>query len=160
MRTRIIAAVVVGLSMCGLGAAAAPRALSGDAAGHPLRMFLQGQVGRLMTLRSELDVTPEQRAAIQKIVVEHKSEIATVAKPIVANRRALRDATLAKDTNEAAIRTAANDLGKSIGDAAVLASKLKGEASKVLSPDQMKKIEVFRADSDTAVDGFLAKFAQ
>jgi Spy/CpxP family protein refolding chaperone len=113
-----------------------------------------------MTLRSELDVTAEQRDAIRKIVQSHRSEIVEVAKPIVEKRRALRDATLAKEPNEAAIRTAANDLGKAIGDAAVLASKVKAEVAKVLTPEQMHRVEAFRGQSDSAIDGLLEKFAK
>jgi Spy/CpxP family protein refolding chaperone len=156
MRRRFfVPLLLAGLSVGGLGAAAGPHIL-GDGP-HPFHLFLQGQIGRLMTLRSELDVTPEQRENLQVIVKNHKSEIVAVAKPIVEQKRALRDATLAKEPNEAAIRSAADNLGKSIGDAAVLASKLKGEAAKVLTPDQVKKIENFRTESDNAVDSFIAK---
>lgn len=160
-RRTIVSLGLVGLALCGLGAAAAaPHSLGGDEALRPLRSFIQGQVGRLMTLRSELDVTAEQRDAIRKIVESHRSEIVDVAKPIVEKRRVLRDATLAKEPHESAIRTAANDLGKAIGDAAVLASKVKGEVAKVLTPEQMQKVESFRQTSDSAVDGFIQKIAK
>lgn len=156
----VISLSIVALALCGLGAAAAPRTLSTDTAGHPLRAFIQGQLGRFLTLRSELDVTGEQREAIRQIVESHRGEIATVAKPIVEKRRALRDATLAKEPNETAIRAAANDLGKAIGDAAVLASKVKDEVGKVLTPQQVEKVEAFRLQSDSAVDRFIEKFAK
>jgi Spy/CpxP family protein refolding chaperone len=138
----------------GVGAYAAP-ALGGSDDAHPLRTFMGGQIGRMMTLRAELGVTSEQRAEIRKIVASHRSEIAAVAKPIVAKRRALREATLAANPDEAAIRAAANDLGQSIGDAAVLAAKVKPEVFKVLTPEQQKKVEEFRTDSDSAVDRFM-----
>src|SRR5262245_5530088 len=91
----------------GVGVYAAPVLGGGDDAGHPLRMFLGGQIGRLMTLRAELGVTGEQQAEIRKIVDSHRSEIAAVAKPIVDKRRALRAAVMAETPNEATIRTAA-----------------------------------------------------
>jgi Spy/CpxP family protein refolding chaperone len=161
MRKRTIASLcLAGLSVCALGAAAAPRITAGDGEARPLRMFIQGQLGRLMTLRSELNVTNEQREAIKKIVESHRSEIVTVAKPIVEERRALREATLAKNPNEETIRAAANELGKAIGDAAVLASKVKGEVGKVLTPEQMHKVEQFRLQSDNAVNGFIDNFAK
>jgi Spy/CpxP family protein refolding chaperone len=159
MGRRTIASLgVVGLALCGLGAAAASP--HGEEAMRPLRSFIQGQIGRLMTLRSELDVTAEQRDAIRKIVENHRSEIVAVAKPIVEKKRALRDATLAKEPSDTAIRSAANDLGKAIGDAAVLASKVKGEVAKVLTPEQIQKVEAFRDQSDSAVDGLIQKFAK
>ena len=142
----------------GVSVGAGPGAAD-DGGAHPLRNLLTGELGRVLTLRSELNVTDEQRAEIKKIVVSHRSEIAAVAKPIVEKRRALREATLAENPNESTIRAAANDLGKSIGDAAVLASKVKPEVFKVLTPEQQKKVENFRADSDSAVDRFLQEFA-
>jgi Spy/CpxP family protein refolding chaperone len=144
----------------GVGVYAAPGlSAGGDDGPHPLRMFLSGQLGRLMTLRAELGVTGEQQTEIRKIVESHRSEIAAVAKPIVEKRRALRDAVTAENPNEATIRAAANDLGKAIGDAAVLAAKVKPEVYRVLTPEQQKKVESFRADSDSAVDRFIHEMA-
>jgi Spy/CpxP family protein refolding chaperone len=161
MRRRVIAGLLSGcLLVCTMGAVAAPRLGAGDGGMHPLRTFIQGQIGRLMTLRSDLDVTNEQREAIKKIVQGHKVEIIAVATPIVEKRRALRDATLAKTPDETAIRAAASDLGKAIGDAAVLASKVKGEVAKELTPEQQKKIEQFRLGSDQALDNFVKILAK
>jgi Spy/CpxP family protein refolding chaperone len=154
MRRFFVPLLLVGLSVVGLGAVAGPHMGEGPEAFHS---FIHGEIGRLMTLHSELDLTSDQREQLHSIVKNHKSEIVAIAKPIVEEKRALRDATVAKEPNEAAIRSAADKLGKSIGDAAVLASKLKGEAAKVLTPDQVKKIENFRTESDNAVDSFLAK---
>ncbi|MCC7476598.1 MAG: Spy/CpxP family protein refolding chaperone [Pirellulales bacterium] len=158
MRKRTIVSLsMIGLAVCALGAVAAPSLVQSMEAARPLRVFLQGQFGRLMTLRSELNVTDEQRESIRKIVESHRSEIAAVAKPIVEKRRALRDATLSKESNEQAIRAAANEMGKSIGDAAVLASKIKGEVAGVLTSEQIEKIESHRGEADAAVDKFLQK---
>src|SRR5262245_5291116 len=132
----------------GVGVHAASESARDDGP-QPLRMFLMGQKGRMMTLRAELGVTTEQRNEVRKIVVSHRTEIAAVAKPIVEKRQALREAVMAPEPNESAIRAAANDLGKAVGDAAVLASKVKPEVFKVLTPEQQKKLENFRADSDT-----------
>jgi Spy/CpxP family protein refolding chaperone len=154
MRRFFAPLLLAGISVAGLGAVAGPHMGEGPEAFHN---FIHGEIGRLMTLHSELDLSADQREQLHAIVKNHKSEIVAVAKPIVEEKRALRDATVAKEPNEAAIRSAADKLGKSIGDAAVLASKLKGEAAKVLTSDQVKKIENFRTESDNAVDSFLAK---
>src|SRR4029077_1724160 len=98
-----------------LGAVAGPGDV-GEA--HPLRMLLSGQIGRLLTLRSEVNLTAYQREQIHGIVKSHKQELVTAMKPVAEKRRALRDATIAEHPDEAAIRTAASDLGKAIGDAA------------------------------------------
>jgi Spy/CpxP family protein refolding chaperone len=146
-------AVGSGASVSGAPAAGA------DGGVRPLRAFMSGQFGRLLTLRSELGVTGEQRAEIRQIVASHRSEIVAVAKPIVEKRRALRDAVLAENPDETSIRAAANDLGKAIGDAAVLASQVKPEVYQVLTPEQQKKVEVFRTESHSAMDRFMHEMA-
>jgi Spy/CpxP family protein refolding chaperone len=125
----------------------------------PLRMLVSGQFGRLLTLRSELGITTEQREQIRGIVKSHRQEIAAALKPVADKRRALRDATLAEDANQAAIRAAADELGKAIGDAAVVGSKVKVEVREVLTPEQREKITEFRQQSETAVDKFLTGMA-
>lgn len=126
---------------------------------RPLRMLLSGQFGRLLALRSELDLTSEQRERIRAIVKSHRQEIVASLQPVVDKRQALRDATLAENANEAAIRAAADELGKAIGDAAVVGSKIKAEVRQVMTPEQREKINKFRQQSETAVDTFLSEMA-
>ncbi len=90
---------------------------------RPLRMLVSGQFGRLLTLRSELGITTEQREQIRGIVKSHRQELAAVLKPVAEKRRTLRDATLAENPSEATIHAAADELGKAIGDAAVVGAK-------------------------------------
>jgi Spy/CpxP family protein refolding chaperone len=125
----------------------------------PIRLLITGQIGRLMTLRSELNLSADQRAKIKSIVQSHRQEIVAVARPIVDKRRALRDAVNAPSPDEKTIRAAANDLASSIGDAAVLASKVKAEVRGVMTPDQSSKLNDFRKASDGAVDRFINDFA-
>jgi Spy/CpxP family protein refolding chaperone len=122
---------------------------------RPLRMLFSGQVGRLLTLRSELDLSAEQRGEIRDVFKNHKQELATAMKPVAAKRRALRDATLAEQTNEATIRQAADELGKAIGDAAVVGAEIRSEIHQVLTPEQRARVSQFREQSDSAVDHFL-----
>lgn len=140
-------------------ASAAPPAGRYDEA-RPLRTFLSGQFGRLLTLRSDLGLSDEQRDEIRQIVKSHKQEIVTVMKPVAEKRRALRAATLADHPDEHAIRAAANDLGTALGDAAVVGAKIKAEVHEVLTPDQRQKVESFRQQADDAVDRFLDEAAQ
>jgi periplasmic protein CpxP/Spy len=147
---------------CGLGQTgyAAPGPLGDEMPeARPVRMFLSGQLGRLLELRSELDLTADQRSQIREIVKSHRQEIADAIRPMVEKRRALRDATLAENANEATIRAAADELGKAIGDAAVVGSHVKAEIHKVLTPEQQEKISHFRGESQSAVDKFLDKMS-
>jgi len=158
--------VMVGLVVAGLGTigvAAAPNAGPGmgrwQAANTPLGRMITGSLGRLMVLRSELNLTDEQRSQIRDVLVRHRSEIATTVHAVRAKRLALRDSVLAENADEAAIRAAAGELGDEIADAAVKASKLKAQVAPILTSEQRKLIGQFLADQDQAVDRFLDQAA-
>lgn len=118
----------------------------------PIGRMFGYNLGRLMMLRSEANVTSEQREKIRETVKSHRGEIGTVAKDLVAKRRALRDAIHDEKTNEAAIRKASQDLGASIGEAAVLASKVRRELRPVFTDEQLELFEKARVDIDASVD--------
>lgn len=139
-----------------MGSAAHDGSLHQDSSGRPLRMLLSGQFGRLLTLRSELRLSEEQRGQIEAIIQSHRDEIVALAKPIAEKWRAMRDANAADET---AIRAAADDLGKAIGDLAVLAAKIRAEVNVVLTPDQRVKIGNFRKQANGAVDDFFSEVA-
>jgi Spy/CpxP family protein refolding chaperone len=110
-----------------------------------------------MTLRAELNLTDQQRDAIKSAMQTHKQEILAAVKPAIDAKRTLRDAVLAEKSDDAAIRKAADDLGKKVGDAAVVIARVKSDvASKAnLTPEQMKKIADFRAENDASTDNLL-----
>jgi Spy/CpxP family protein refolding chaperone len=131
-----------------------------NTSGGPLRRFISGQIGRLITLQSELNLSDDQKTKVKAIVVSHKTEIAAVIKPLVEHKRAIRDAMLAKDgTDEAGIRAATDAMAKSLGDAAVLGAKIRAEARTVLTPEQMKKIGEFRTQFDAGIDGLIGEMS-
>jgi Spy/CpxP family protein refolding chaperone len=160
MRTIIVSLLAV-LLMGGLGIGVLAATTTNNEgifdAGQPgpLRRLISGQIDRLRALRSELNLTSAQQQQIKQIVQSHRSEIAAVVGPIVQKKRALRDATSSPGADEQTIREAATELGKSIGDAAVLASKIKAEVRVVITPQQMRKIVDFRKESDQTVDQFI-----
>ncbi len=122
----------------------------------PLGRLIMGNFGRVLVLRSELNVTPEQKEKIHQILKSHKAEAAPIAKSLTEKGRALRKAVLADNSDEAAIRKAADELGKAIGDAAVLASKVGGEVKPVLTQEQRERIGKFLREQDEAKDKFLS----
>jgi Spy/CpxP family protein refolding chaperone len=124
------------------------------------KTLISGQIGRLLALRSDLDLTSEQKDQIKEILQSHRTEIAAAIKPVVEKRRALGDTVMADPIDEQAIRTAAGNLSNSIGDAAVLAAKVRTEVSKVLTPEQRATVAAFRKDSEHAVDQFLDKLGK
>jgi len=121
----------------------------------PMGRLLGYNFGRMMMLRSEANVTSEQRAKIRETVNSHREEIGAVAKDIVAKRRTLRDAIHADNPDEVAIRKASQALGVSIGEAAVLASTVRGELRPVFTEEQLELFQKARADHDASVDRWL-----
>jgi Spy/CpxP family protein refolding chaperone len=167
MRKTLIASCVAIVLAGGLAggsiiarAAEAPAAIAMGGTPGPLRLFLSGQLGRLLTLRSELNLTADQREQIRQIIQSRRVEIANALRPIVEKRRALRDAVMADTTDEQAIRAAAGNLATSIGDAAVLAAKVRSEVAKVLTPEQLATVTAFRKESGQSVDHFLDNMAK
>ena len=163
-RTLLIGLLVVGMLAGGIAWAAegdgAKGPLHGRFANTPLGQLITGQIGRLLVLKSQMNVTPEQRDQVKAILVQHKPEIVAVIKDIVAKKRAVHQQVLADKVDEQAIHTATSDLGKSIGDAAVLAAKIRGEISPLLNDQQKKLLQQFRVDSEAAVDQWLNDISQ
>lgn len=161
MNTRIIGtAFFLMLAVVGLTATswAAEPAVKGDVltlGQSPLAKLITGNIGRFLVLRSELGITADQKKKIIGIVKSHRDEIRPVVKSVLEKRRALRDAVVNKPGDETAIRGAATELGKSIGDAAVLASKVVAQVKPELTSQQIERIEKFRADTQKATAEWL-----
>jgi Spy/CpxP family protein refolding chaperone len=122
--------------------------------------MVSGTLGRLLVLRSEVNLTEQQRHQIRDVIVSHRAEIAATVKPVREQRLALRKAVLAEKTDEAAIRAAAEGLGKALGDAAVKAAKLRSDLAPILTPEQRELIHKFLAENEAVVSKFLDKVAQ
>lgn len=154
--SRLGACLLVGLLVT-VGVAATAHVGGGHFAGSPLGRLVSGNFGRFLALRADLNLTDQQRAEIKELLVSHKSDIAKAAKAINDKRCALRDAVLAEKADEAAIRAAADELGKAIGDAAVGASWLKQKIAAILTDEQKDLIKDTIEDNDEAVAKFFAK---
>lgn len=129
--------------------------LSTNAPDRPLRQFFHDRLRALGELRDELGVTDEQQAAIRGVVKEHRTELVQCVKDLTSKRRALRQAVTAQTPDEAAIRAAADELGKAIGNTAVEASKVIGQVKGHLTPEQLEILRQHRAEREAAVDTLL-----
>jgi Spy/CpxP family protein refolding chaperone len=129
-------------------------------ANTPLGRLISGNVGRLLVLRSELNLSDAQRDQIRTVLVNHKAQLAGTVKSVHDKRVALRNAVLGGKADETQIRAAADDLGKTIAEAAVKASKLRAELAPILTEEQRQQIGQFLASSDAAVDKFLGQAMQ
>jgi Spy/CpxP family protein refolding chaperone len=164
MKKSILILVLVAGGLGGLGTFAYSDAVNGPttepSAGWregPLARLIHAQIGRWITLRAELDLTPAQKEQIHSILQSHKAEIVQVMQPVAEARRALREAVLNPNSDEKTIRGDADNLGHAIGDAAVLAAKIKQEINPILTDEQRQKLKDFRAQSDHAVDEFFQR---
>lgn len=129
-------------------------------ANTPIGKMISGSIGRLLVLRSEMNVTDEQRAQIREVLVSHRPAIAETVKSVRDKRVALRNAVLLGEASEEQIRAAADELGKAIADAAVKGSKLRGEIAPILTEEQRGLIRCFLEENDAAVDKFLTQAAE
>ncbi len=129
--------------------------LRGPLANTPLGRTIAGCFGRVLTLRSDMNVTAEQRQQIRDVVLSHRSEIAATAKSVRDQRVALRDLVRSDKADESQIRAAADALGQAVSDAAVKAVSLRGEIAPILTDDQRTTIDKFLMENDAAIDAFL-----
>ena len=168
MKRSLIALSILSAGL--LAVVAAPMILhagEGDATRLPRRpwetprgRFATGRMGRWLVLQSELALTDQQRMEVLNILKTHAGQIAEVARPLVRRLRALREAIRADEVDEKKIRAAAGNLTQAVGDAAVLAARIRAQAAKVLTEDQIERIDDFHTTRDGQVDKVLEKLAQ
>jgi len=158
-RTKLAAAAIgiVGVAVTVVWAAGPAPSAAPSAPGCRVRQLVRQHLARFIGLRGELGITDDQRVKIWESLVAHKKEIAQAALDVVTKRRALRSAVLAPTPDEQAIRAASDQLGRAIGEAAVLGSKVVGELRPILTPEQIEKIKKCQADSAGATDSFLQR---
>jgi Spy/CpxP family protein refolding chaperone len=164
LKSMMVASVLGLVAVTGeVGIAAAPDGTASalpswrQLADTPIGRLMSGNLGRLLVLRSEMNVTPEQRAEIRGVLVGHRSQIAATVKSVREKHLVLRDAVLADQPDEGKIRAAASELGDALGDAAVKAARLRGKLAPILTDEQRELIREFRQDRDESVDEFLTK---
>ncbi len=93
---------------------------------------MQGMLG-------ELELTDEQKESVKQINKAAKERNKTAAEAVGEARKVLREAVVKGD--ETAVRKAATNLGKVLGDQAVLKVQTTASIKAVLTPEQLKKLE-------------------
>lgn len=163
-RSNTLIMALLALTLVGLAGPGPASAVADDTAANlcppPLARLIAGNVGRFLVMRSELNITDEQRKEIRARLKSHRSEIQTVIKSLMDKRKALRETVLNKAGDETSIRAASADLAKSIGDAAVLASKVIAEIRPTLTPDQLNRVQEFRAGCAKATSTWLTQMGK
>ena len=126
------AVAVTGLFAGRLSAGAFPHRMRGDFVPH---MFAH--------ISRALDLTQDQKTKIKDVLRSHADEIKTQMQASAASRRTLHDAVVAQPIDEAAIRAAAQRVGQTQGDGAVLFAKIRGEVEPILTAEQKAKLQKF-----------------
>ena len=126
----------------------------------PLQMLVQGEIGRLMTLRSDLDISNEQREEIRTIVTGYREDFAPLVREMVWQRQVLRNAVLAESANTTDIKQQVTALGETIAEVSLLAADVIRDVRPVLTPDQIERVETFTAEHDTAAQRWLERHGE
>ncbi len=178
MKKKLITTGIIGLSIVVLTVGLAQYADARPGAGHgfgarrslftgadeapchqTIRNMIQGNIGRLLTLRSSLDVTDSQREEIRHVVKEYRAEMLPIIEDIVESRRTLHEAVLVEQPDETTIRTAAANLGDAIAEAALLASDITVQIRPILTDEQIVQLQEFATERADAVDTCMGQCA-
>lgn len=115
---------------------------------HPGREMHAGW----MQARFKLDLTDQQRTKIRDILQSSRDQMQKTMQDLIGKRQALQKQVQSDKPDEKAIRSAADDLAKAIGDRAVLRSKIRSQVRDVLTDDQRKKLDTLRDLHQEAVN--------
>ncbi len=170
LRKPLIAGIVVlsGLSLLSLGAAAvAGQAASAariggwqpGSSGRPPGALIRQRLARLRVLKDDLALSDRQRQDIKETLKAHRRELVPLIRAVADRRDDVREAVLAENPDEQAIRSAAESLGQAIGDLAVKASEVAGEIRPLITAEQLDTLREFRPDRRAALDELLDRFS-
>ncbi len=121
-----------------------------------VRNMVRGIIGRVMVLRSELDVTDEQRGQIKEVFQSHKDDLRNNVTAVLKSRRALANA-ITSGQSEEELKKAADNLGDAVAKAALEFAKTRQDARKVLTAEQKKEIDETRTAIWNSIDEFREK---
>jgi len=108
--------------------------------GAPMQGRTAGPGGpAILHILSRLDLSDEQKESVKKITEAAKEQNKAAAEAAVEARKVLREAV--DKGEESTIRKAATDLGKVLGDQAVLKVQTMASIKKVLTPEQLQKLD-------------------
>lgn len=111
----------------------------GEARGGPA-MKTGCVVGRILKLKEELGLSDSQVEQLEALKGEIKEQMKTSREAVKAKREALQEAIKA-GAEESAVRAAADELGKALGDQAVLRVSTKAKIDGILTEDQKSKLK-------------------
>ncbi|MGF1529598.1 MAG: Spy/CpxP family protein refolding chaperone [Candidatus Competibacterales bacterium] len=131
--SRTIAATAAAVALAGaVAAVAGPHGWGHHRGGHP-GPRLERLIDRL---DGQLDLTPEQRSAMDAVVDTVRPELDALTREIRDSRRTVRRAGRTLPFQEDTVRTLADAHGQLVADAMVLRARTRAELLSVLSDEQ------------------------
>lgn len=120
------------------------------------KKMIAGNLGRLLILYSELDITTEQRKGIKASLVKHRGDIKSDLGSLKTNCQALVKTTILGQ-NDKARKMAADNMGNAVAELALEITKTRQDVRKVLTDGQKKQIQSTCADIKKSVKQFKVK---
>jgi len=124
-----------------------PRSIRGDFA---TRVFAR--------ISSSLDLSDDQVGKVKDILRNHAPEIRAQLQASASARGTLHAAMIAQPLDENAVRAAAQRVGETQANGALLFARLRAEVDPILTPEQKSKIQDFQGRlgqrTDRAVQSF------
>ena len=119
-----------------------------------------GADGIVKRIAQKLDLSPQQIQEIRAVFAAHKGELGAELAAVKTAREHQFDAIHAANFNEAAIRSAAAEVGQAETALAVTRGKLVAEIRPVLTAEQQAQAQQMLAQAKARVEGFLDKIRQ
>ncbi|XHR27239.1 MAG: Spy/CpxP family protein refolding chaperone [Chthoniobacteraceae bacterium] len=99
---------------------------------------------RLEKIFGDTPLSPEQKEKVRAVLKAHRPEIRAAREKAEAAHLALTEAS--KGSDAAAINHAADQVGEAARDRALLRARIASEIRPLLTPEQVKSLDTFRAE--------------
>lgn len=116
-----------------------------------IREIVRTAVRHFLNFRKQTPLNEEQKAAISKILAEHREEIHAK----INQSRAARHAMEAAVKEGGSAKAAAEKVGDAARDRALLMARIGAQVRPLLTPEQQKQLEAARTEIEGMVDGAL-----
>ena len=119
-----------------------------------IREIVRTAVRHFLNFRKQTPLSEEQKAAISKILAEHREEIRAQINQGRSARHAMEAAV--KENGSTSTKAAAEKIGDAARDRALLMARIGVQVRPLLTTEQQEQLEAARTEIEGLVDGALA----
>jgi Spy/CpxP family protein refolding chaperone len=109
-------------------------------------------IEKLKSLRSDLDLSSDQKDKIRSIIKSHQANLKAQWSSGKAARESMKKANLNHGPDSAETRAAADAIGTIARNRSLLLAKIATEVRPVLNPEQLEKFEKARLEFDSLIE--------